>query len=103
MPEQRRRCGESTPKTPVAKASSATTASNGLGIRRFVHTPKVFAYLKKHGRQPDAEIATGTGIAIYEVHAALSELSAQGEILKCGMTRPNNSNSVDKFQFGLAG
>ncbi len=68
-----------------------------------MHTPKVFAYLKKHGQQPDAEIATGTGIAIYEVHAALSELLAQGEIFKCGMTRSINGNSVNKFQFGFAG
>jgi DNA-binding Lrp family transcriptional regulator len=68
-----------------------------------VHTPKVFAYLKKHGQQPDAEIATGIGIAIYEVHAALSELLAQGEIFKCGATPSINISSVDKFQFGLAG
>jgi hypothetical protein len=68
-----------------------------------VHTPKVFAYLKQHGQQHDAEIATATGIAVYEVHAALSELSAQGEILKCAMTRSINGSSVDKFLFGLAG
>lgn len=68
-----------------------------------MHTPKVFAYLKQHGHTFEAEIANATGIATYDVYAALSELLAQGEILKCGMTRSINGSSVDTYQFRLAG
>lgn len=68
-----------------------------------MHTPKVFEYLKEHGQVLDSEIAAVTGIPLYEVRAALAELSAQGEISKCSVTSYVNGRPVEGFQCRLAG
>ena len=47
----------------------------------------ILQYLKDHGQTLDLEIAAATGISLRTVRAALSELSANGEIMKCAVTR----------------
>lgn len=55
-----------------------------------MHTTAILQYLKKHGQIIDSEIAEATGISLPEVRAALSELSARGEISRCSVTRFND-------------
>lgn len=54
-----------------------------------MHTTAILQYLKEHGQIIDSEIAEATGISLPEVRAALSELSARGEISRCNVTRFN--------------
>lgn len=80
------------------------TCSTDQSIKGFaLHTPKVFECLKKHGQLLDSEIAEATGIELYEVHAALSELFVQGEIARCRVTSYINGIPMEGFQCRLVG
>lgn len=52
-----------------------------------MHTSEVLLHLKKHGQLLDSEIAEATGFSLSEVRDALTELSANGEISKCSVTK----------------
>lgn len=68
-----------------------------------MYTQIVFEYLKKHGQLLDSEIAEATGIPICEVHTALAELAAQGEISKCTVTSYVNGKPLEGLQCRLSG
>ncbi len=48
---------------------------------------EIMRYLKKYGQRLDSEIAAATGIPLVKVKGYIEELSAQGEITKCKVTR----------------
>jgi predicted ArsR family transcriptional regulator len=68
-----------------------------------MHTHTILHYLKKHGQLLDSEIATGTGIPLAAIRTSLSELSAQGEISRCSVTRYNNGKPVEGMLCRIAG
>lgn len=68
-----------------------------------MHTSPVLQYLKKHGQKLDSEIAAATGISLSEVRISLADLSAQGEISKCSVTKFNNGKPVEGFLCRISG
>ena len=60
-----------------------------------MHTTPVLQYLKKHGQLLDLEIAAATGIPLEQVHISISELTAQGEISRCSVTRFKNGKPIE--------
>jgi len=68
-----------------------------------MHTDTILHYLKRHGQLLDSEIATGTGIPLSMIRASLTELSAQGEISKCSVTRYNDGKPVEGMLCRIAG
>ena len=48
---------------------------------------EIMKYLKKYGQRSDSEIAEATGIPLTTVRGYIDDLSAQGEIMKCKVTR----------------
>lgn len=59
-----------------------------------MHTTPILQYLKEHGQRLDSEIAAATGISLSMVRISLSDLSAQGEIMKCSVTRYSDGKPV---------
>ncbi len=47
----------------------------------------ILNYLKKYGQRLDTEIAEATGLPLPTVHELIEQLAAQGEIMKCKVTR----------------
>lgn len=68
-----------------------------------MHTETILHHLKRHGQQLDSEIATATGIPLAKIRTSLSELSAQGEISRCSVTRYNNGEAVEGMLCRIAG
>lgn len=68
-----------------------------------MHTTPVLQYLKKHGQLLDLEIAAATGIPLEQVHISISELTAQGEISRCSVTRFKNGKPIEGIQCRIAG
>lgn len=66
-------------------------------------TSPVFQYLKKHGQLLDSEIAEATGIPLEEVRISLAELTVQGEISRCSVTRFINGKAIEGIQCRIAG
>ena len=68
-----------------------------------MHTTTILHHLKRHGQLLDSEIATATGIPLAAIRTSLSELSAQGEISKCSVTRFDNGKPVEGMLCRIAG
>ncbi len=68
-----------------------------------MHTTTILQHLKKHGQQLDSEIATATGIPISLIRTSLSELSAQGEISRCNVTRYDDGKPTKGVLCRIAG
>jgi predicted ArsR family transcriptional regulator len=68
-----------------------------------MHATPILQYLKKHGQQVDYEIATAMKIPLPEVRTSLSELSAQGEISRCSVTRFADGKPVEGMLCRVAG
>lgn len=68
-----------------------------------MHTDTILHYLKRHGQLLDSEIAAGTGIPLSLTRTSLSELSAQGEISRCSVTRFNDGKPVEGMLCRIAG
>lgn len=49
--------------------------------------PSILKHIKQQGQVTDTEIAAALGLKLDAVHAALNELSLQGEIACCSVTR----------------
>lgn len=62
-----------------------------------MNTSPIFEHIKKHGQVRDAEIATALGLGLTKVRTSLSELSAQGRISCCSVTRFQNGKSVEEI------
>jgi len=68
-----------------------------------MHTTTIIQCLKKHGQLLDSEIAAETGIPLAKVRFSLSDLSEQGEISRCSVTRFNDGKAVEGFLCRIAG
>ena len=60
-----------------------------------MHKSAILQYLKKHGQKIDWEIAAATDIPINDVRECLSDLSEQGEISRCIVTRFADGKPVE--------
>jgi len=67
------------------------------------HTAPILQYLRRHGQQLDLEIAAAMGIPIQRVRTSLSDLSAQGEISSCTLTRYSDGKPVQGMLVRVAG
>jgi predicted transcriptional regulator len=68
-----------------------------------MHSETILTHLKRHGQLLDSEIATATGIPLSAIQTSLAELSAQGEISKCSVTRYNDGKAVKGMLCRIAG
>jgi hypothetical protein len=68
-----------------------------------MHSPSILQHLKKYGQQADYEIAEAMKIPLSEVRSALTDLSAQGEISRCNVTRFSNGNPIDGMLCRISG
>jgi predicted ArsR family transcriptional regulator len=68
-----------------------------------MHTTVILQYIKKHGQLLDTEIAAGTDISLKMVRTSLSELSSQGEISQCSVTRFTDGKPVEGILCRVAG
>lgn len=68
-----------------------------------MHTFIVLEHLQKHGQLFDWEIAEATGIPLEDVRASANQLEAQGDILKCSVTRYIDGNPIEAFQCRIEG
>lgn len=63
----------------------------------------VLQHLKKHGQLLDSEISASTKIPLEQVREAIDELSRQGEISLCSVTRFRNGQPVEGVQCRISG
>lgn len=68
-----------------------------------MHTTTIINCLKKHGQLLDLEIAKETGIPLSAVRHSLSDLSEQGEISRCSVTRYDSGKPVKGSLCRIAG
>jgi predicted ArsR family transcriptional regulator len=68
-----------------------------------MHSTPILQYLKKHGQQVDYEIAAAMKIPLPEVRTSLSDLSAQGEISRCSVTRFSKGEPIEGMLCRIAG
>ena len=68
-----------------------------------MHTTTIINCLKKHGQLLDREISEETGIPLSDVRFSLSDLSEQGEISRCSVTRYDNGKPVKGSLCRIAG
>jgi len=59
--------------------------------------------LRKHGQLLDSEIAATLGVALPKVRTALFDLSKQGEISWCRVTRFNKNKPVEEMLCRISG
>lgn len=60
-----------------------------------MYAVQILQHLKKHGQQLDSEIASAMKVSLSDVQASLSDLSAQGEISRCSVTRFPDGKPVE--------
>ena len=63
----------------------------------------ILNYLKKYGQRLDTEIAEATGLPLPTVHELIEQLAAQGEIMKCKVTRYEGEVAHTGIQCRMAG
>lgn len=68
-----------------------------------VHTDPILQQLKKHGQMLDSEISVATGIPLKQVRSCLADMSAQGVILGCSVTRYAEGKPVQALQCRISG
>jgi hypothetical protein len=66
-------------------------------------TDLVLQHLKKHGQLLDSEISASTKISIEQVRLAIDELSSQGEISQCKVTKFRDGKPVAGVQCRISG
>jgi len=64
---------------------------------------EIMQYLKANGQRLDTEIAAAVHMPLAKVRTLLANLSAQGEISKCNVTRFNNGEKVEGLLCRVAG
>lgn len=63
----------------------------------------VLQHLKKHGQLLDTEISASTKISLEQVRFAINELSSQGEISQCNVTKFADGKPVNGIQCRISG
>ncbi len=66
-------------------------------------TALVLQHLKKHGQLLDSEISASIKISLEQVHQAIAELSSQGEISQCTITKYCDGKPVSGIQCRISG
>ncbi len=64
---------------------------------------RILDHLKKHGQLLDSEIAAAVGVSVPKVRATLVDLSAQGAISCCRVTRFNERKPVEGVLCRISG
>ncbi len=64
---------------------------------------EIMQYLKANGQRLDTEIAAAVHMPLAKVRTLLANLSAQGEISKCSVTRFNNGEKIEGMLCRVAG
>lgn len=60
-------------------------------------------HLKLHGEQFDADIASALELPLEQIRSAIRELSAQGTVMMCFVTRYGKGTQVEGFACRLSG
>lgn len=60
-----------------------------------MHTAQILKYLKTYGQKLDSELAAALGISLRDARVSLSNLSVQGEITTCSVTRFSGAKPVE--------
>jgi len=63
----------------------------------------VFEHIKKHGQVHDAEIAEALGLGMSKVRSSISDLSAQGHIFCCNVTRFKDGKPIEEILCRVSG
>lgn len=66
-------------------------------------THLILQYLEKHGERLDTEIAHATATSLAKVRLHLAELTANGAIKSCQVTRFANGEKFEGMTYRLAG
>lgn len=66
-------------------------------------TALVLQHLKKHGQLLDSEISASTKISLEQVRCAIAELSSQGEISQCSITKFRDGQPYAGVQCRISG
>ncbi len=65
--------------------------------------PDVLQCLKKYGQRLDLEIAEEMRVPLATVRRRLAELSANGSIVMCSLTRYEGERTIEAWQCRLSG
>lgn len=68
-----------------------------------MHADSILQQLRKHGQMLDSEIAVATGIPLKKVRSSLNDMSAQGVILGCSITRYEDGKPIQAMQCRISG
>lgn len=68
-----------------------------------MNTSPIFEHIKKHGQVRDAEIAVALGLGLAKVRSSLSDLSAQGQISCCNVTRYQDGKPIEEILCRVSG
>lgn len=63
----------------------------------------VLECLKSHGEQLDWEIAASTGMSLNSVRQAVSQLSANGDVIVCRSIRYSNGKEIEALLCRVSG
>ena len=63
----------------------------------------ILQQLKRNGQMLDSEIAVATGISMKQVHTALADMTARGEIMRCSVTRYEDGKPIQAMQCRISG
>lgn len=63
----------------------------------------IIEHLKVCGEQLDADIATALHLPLHEVRSAVEELSANGKVMSCFVTRYNHGKKLEGWSCRLSG
>jgi len=63
----------------------------------------ILQYLKLHGEQLDADLATALQLPLERVRAELHELSAKGDVMTCFVTRFRGGKKIEGWSSRVAG
>jgi predicted ArsR family transcriptional regulator len=63
----------------------------------------ILQYLQLHGEQLDADLATELKLPLEQVRAELRDLSAQGRVMTCYVTRFREGNKIEGWSSRIAG
>lgn len=66
-------------------------------------TSSILQHIKKHGQIRDADIAHALGLGLGIVRTSLDDLSAQGQIACCNVTRYTEGKPVHEILCRLSG
>jgi predicted ArsR family transcriptional regulator len=64
---------------------------------------EILDYLREHGEQLDADIATALGLTLEVVRQHIRHLAAGGEVMTCQITRFRGTSRIEGLSCRVAG